>query len=84
MQRYNVLQVLLGKKPHTRTLHIQLYGHVHANSSNLRVIKTKNYDGLFSGNFFQIRWFTPTNEVNLCGHATLATAAVLYNELGTL
>lgn len=60
------------------------YGHVDANSSNLRVIKTKNYDGLFSGNFFQIRWFTPTNEVNLCGHATLATAAVLYNELGTL
>ena len=23
---------------------------------------------------YEIRWFTPTVEVNLCGHATLATA----------
>ena len=27
---------------------------------------------------FQLRWFTPTVEVDLCGHATLATAAVLF------
>jgi len=26
-----------------------------------------------------IRWFTPTCEVNLCGHATLATAHALFN-----
>ena len=26
---------------------------------------------------FGLRWFTPTKEVNLCGHATLATAAAL-------
>lgn len=31
---------------------------------------------------FNLRWFTPTNEVPLCGHATLATAHVLFNELG--
>jgi len=30
---------------------------------------------------FQIRWFTPKSEVNLCGHATLATAHILFNEL---
>ncbi len=30
---------------------------------------------------FHIRWFTPVSEVNLCGHATLATAHVLFNEL---
>ncbi|MCX7338750.1 MAG: PhzF family phenazine biosynthesis protein [Alphaproteobacteria bacterium] len=30
---------------------------------------------------FSIRWFTPTVEVNLCGHATLAAAHVLWNEL---
>ncbi len=24
---------------------------------------------------FEIRWFTPTLEVDLCGHATLATAS---------
>ena len=27
---------------------------------------------------FEIRWFTPTVEVNLCGHATLATAFVVF------
>ena len=27
---------------------------------------------------YHIRWFTPRTEVNLCGHATLATAQVLY------
>lgn len=26
---------------------------------------------------YDLRWFTPTTEVNLCGHATLATAHVL-------
>jgi PhzF family phenazine biosynthesis protein len=31
---------------------------------------------------FHIRWFTPTCEVKLCGHATLATAHTLYTQLG--
>jgi PhzF family phenazine biosynthesis protein len=31
------------------------------------------------GNNFHIRWFTPNTEVDLCGHATLATAYVLFN-----
>lgn len=31
------------------------------------------------GNEYQIRWFTPIVEVDLCGHATLATAFVLFN-----
>jgi PhzF family phenazine biosynthesis protein len=29
--------------------------------------------------FFEIRWFTPTVEVDLCGHATLASAYVIFN-----
>ncbi|MFA6038050.1 MAG: PhzF family phenazine biosynthesis protein [Legionellales bacterium] len=29
---------------------------------------------------FHLRWFTPTTEVKLCGHATLATAHILYQE----
>jgi PhzF family phenazine biosynthesis protein len=33
------------------------------------------------GNAFRLRWFTPTQEVDLCGHATLATAHVLFREL---
>ena len=35
-----------------------------------------------TGNGFHIRWFTPTSEVDLCGHATLASAYVLFNILG--
>lgn len=31
---------------------------------------------------YDIRWFTPAIEVNLCGHATLASAYVLFNILG--
>ncbi|MEM9280370.1 MAG: PhzF family phenazine biosynthesis protein [Verrucomicrobiota bacterium] len=30
---------------------------------------------------FDLRWFTPVCEVNLCGHATLATAHVLMTEI---
>lgn len=32
-------------------------------------------------NAYHIRWFTPTVEVDLCGHATLATAHVFFNHL---
>lgn len=31
---------------------------------------------------YHIRWFTPRREVNLCGHATLASAYVIFNFLG--
>ena len=31
---------------------------------------------------YELRWFTPTTEVDLCGHATLATAHVLFFEEG--
>lgn len=31
---------------------------------------------------FHLRWFTPVMEVDLCGHATLAAAHVLFTELG--
>lgn len=34
------------------------------------------------GEQWNLRWFTPTVEVDLCGHATLATLHVLVNELG--
>jgi len=32
-------------------------------------------------NGFHIRWFSPTNEVDLCGHATLASSFVIFNIL---
>jgi PhzF family phenazine biosynthesis protein len=31
---------------------------------------------------FELRWFTPGFEINLCGHATLAAAYVIFNFLG--
>jgi len=31
---------------------------------------------------WEIRWFTPAVEVSLCGHATLASAAVIHSRLG--
>lgn len=34
------------------------------------------------GDAYHLRWFTPTVEVDLCGHATVASAAVLYESLG--
>lgn len=38
--------------------------------------------GASDGHDFDIRWMTPTAEVDLCGHATVATAHVLFEHLG--
>ena len=32
--------------------------------------------------YFDVRWMTPTVEVDLCGHATLASAHVIFHHLG--
>lgn len=34
------------------------------------------------GDEYHLRWFTPEFEIDLCGHATLASAFVLFNQLG--
>lgn len=34
-----------------------------------------------NGGSYHLRWFTPACEVDLCGHATLASAFVLFHEL---
>jgi PhzF family phenazine biosynthesis protein len=33
-------------------------------------------------NGFKLRWFTPEFEIDLCGHATLASAHIIFTELG--
>jgi PhzF family phenazine biosynthesis protein len=33
------------------------------------------------GDYYELRWFTPKLEVDLCGHATLASAFVIFNYL---
>src|SRR5437764_14075687 len=35
-----------------------------------------------SRDYFDLRWFTPSIEVDLCGHATLASAHVLFSHRG--
>ncbi len=35
---------------------------------------------LEDGSRFNLRWFTPVSEVDLCGHATLATAHILWED----
>jgi PhzF family phenazine biosynthesis protein len=35
-----------------------------------------------NGKGFHLRWFTPLKEVDLCGHATLASAHVIFEALG--
>ena len=36
-----------------------------------------------NGNGYDLRWFTPTVEMDLCGHATLASGYVIFELLGT-
>ncbi|XP_024151399.1 phenazine biosynthesis-like domain-containing protein isoform X1 [Oryzias melastigma] len=42
------------------------------------ITRTNPSDTFATGSKFHLRWFTPTTEVNLCGHATLASAAALF------
>ncbi len=51
-----------------------------ANENNLA--ETAYFVG--GGGRYELRWFTPAVEVDLCGHATLASAHVLFHQLGAL
>ncbi|XP_051800972.1 phenazine biosynthesis-like domain-containing protein isoform X2 [Acanthochromis polyacanthus] len=42
------------------------------------ITRTNPSDSFSTGSRFRLRWFTPTNEVDLCGHATLASGAMLF------
>ncbi|XP_007897242.2 phenazine biosynthesis-like domain-containing protein 1 isoform X1 [Callorhinchus milii] len=49
------------------------------NLSETAFIRTLKLEDTFGNSSrFSLRWFTPTNEVPLCGHATLAAAKVLF------
>ncbi|XP_067155601.1 phenazine biosynthesis-like domain-containing protein isoform X1 [Apteryx mantelli] len=41
--------------------------------------KLRSMDDFTKSSCFGLRWFTPAKEVPLCGHATLAAAAVLFH-----
>ncbi|CAH1237840.1 PBLD [Branchiostoma lanceolatum] len=44
--------------------------------------KLSDEDDFSTGSKFSLRWFTPTKEIDLCGHATLASAATLFYIMG--
>ncbi|TET75645.1 MAG: PhzF family phenazine biosynthesis protein [Candidatus Heimdallarchaeota archaeon] len=50
------------------------------NLSETAFIYVDDFKTIRNVDTFRLRWFTPQVEVNLCGHATLAAAAVLFNE----
>ena len=52
------------------------------NLSETAFVYVKDEKSILNEKIFPLRWFTPQVEVNLCGHATLATAAVMLNEIG--
>jgi PhzF family phenazine biosynthesis protein len=52
------------------------------NLSETAFLYPLDYKPISESNKFSLRWFTPKLEVPLCGHATLATSAVLFNEIG--
>ncbi|MEO7312486.1 MAG: PhzF family phenazine biosynthesis protein [Chitinophagaceae bacterium] len=51
-------------------------------SETVFFVPSRIWGGLEEVADFDIRWFTPGVEINLCGHATLAAAFVLFNKLG--
>lgn len=50
-----------------------------ASEMNLSETAFVRFDETTGENRFHLRWFTPRAEVELCGHATLASAHVLYD-----
>ncbi|KAJ2808065.1 hypothetical protein H4R20_001023 [Coemansia guatemalensis] len=52
-----------------------------AETSFFTPVQSEGPDEFQKSSRFALRWFTPTVEAKLCGHATLAAAHVLFNEL---
>jgi PhzF family phenazine biosynthesis protein len=49
-------------------------------AAELNLSETAFARRILTSSKFSLRWFTPKSEVDLCGHATLATAHVLWEE----
>jgi PhzF family phenazine biosynthesis protein len=49
-------------------------------ASEMNLSETAFLHPIDGGPRYRLRWFTPTVEVDLCGHATLAAAHVLWDE----
>lgn len=54
------------------------------NLSETAYIYVSDMSKIKESDTFRLRWFTPKAEVNLCGHATLASASALFFEVGII
>jgi PhzF family phenazine biosynthesis protein len=52
------------------------------NLSETAFVQSLDGNPINQTNVFSLRWFTPKYEVDLCGHATIATSEILFNNLG--
>lgn len=48
------------------------------NFSETAFVWNKNFD-FTNSDKFNLKWFTPSSEVSLCGHGTLGTSSILFN-----
>lgn len=70
----NPAAVILTEKPLKKEQMIKISAEINLSETAFVVPST-------SGNYL-LRWFTPIDEVKLCGHATLAGAHILFTEYG--
>lgn len=64
------------------TLKSKIAAEMNLSETAFATIDTDGSETFEKSTKFGLRWFTPTHEVDLCGHATLATAAVIFHKLG--
>ncbi|XP_012672454.1 phenazine biosynthesis-like domain-containing protein [Clupea harengus] len=69
--------VCLLQKPLSEELYQKIATEMNL-SETAFVICKNSADNFSTASRFNLRWFSPTNEVCLCGHATLASSAVLF------
>lgn len=70
----NPAGVFISEKPRDEDWMRQLAREMNLSETAFLVPAEKYEDG------YSLRWFTPTVEVDLCGHATLASAHILWQE----
>lgn len=77
-REFNQTTAFLVKRYHTRNKQ-KRKGLVQVDDSGKGLKAGKTFDPLPVENEFDLRWFSPTVELDLCGHATLAAAHLLFS-----
>jgi PhzF family phenazine biosynthesis protein len=75
----NPAAVCILEKPYKDTLLRSIAAEM--NLSETAFLQKLDQKPINDSRLFSLRWFTPKTEVNLCGHATLATAAALFHDI---